>query len=72
VTLEATDVYQGEVGETVHVTAAQPLFDNLLSTVQFEEGKSYLVAAYDGQVSVCYTGPAAGQLRSPFEKAFLH
>jgi hypothetical protein len=72
VTLQASDVYQGEIGETVHVTAPQPLFDNLLTTVQFQEGKSYLVAAYDGQVSVCYSGPATGQLRSPFEKAFLH
>jgi hypothetical protein len=72
VTLETTEVFQGEVGDTVQVTAPQPLFDTLLSTVRFQEGQSYLVAAYDGQVSVCYSGPATAELRSPFEKAFLH
>jgi hypothetical protein len=70
VTIEATEVYQGEVGETVHVTAPQSTFDALLSTVHFEVGKSYLVAASDGQVSICYSGPATGELRSPFQEAF--
>jgi hypothetical protein len=72
VTLQTTEVFQGEVGETVHVTAPPPLFDTLLDAVRFQEGRSYLVAAYDGQVSVCYSGPATEELRSPFEKAFLH
>jgi len=70
VTLEATAVYQGEVGETVQVTAPQPLFDTLLDTVQFQVGQSYLVAAYDGQVSICYSGAATETLRSPYERAF--
>jgi hypothetical protein len=70
VTLQATDVFQGEVGETVTVTAPQPLFDTLQGAVQFQVGQSYLVAAYDGQVSICYSGPATETLRSPYEKAF--
>ena len=70
VTLEATAVYQGEVGETVTVTAPQPLFDTLLDAVQFQVGQNYLVAAYDGEVSICYSGPATETLRSPYEKAF--
>jgi hypothetical protein len=72
VTLDTTEVLNGEVGETVQVTAPQSLFDTMINTVQFEVGGDYLVAANDGQVSMCYTGSAAGQLRSPFEKAFVN
>jgi hypothetical protein len=72
VTLQTTDVLNGEVTETVEVTAPQPVFDAMINTVDFQVGEDYLVAAYDGQVSMCYTGSATGQLRSPFEKAFVH
>jgi hypothetical protein len=72
VTLQTTDVLNGEVSETVEVTAPQGVFDNLVNTVDFQVGGDYLVAAYDGQVSMCYSGSAAGELRSPFEKAFVH
>jgi hypothetical protein len=72
VTLQATTVLNGEVSETVQVTAPPEVFDAMINTVKFEVGEDYLVAAYDGQVSMCYTGSAAGQLRSPFDKAFVH
>jgi hypothetical protein len=72
VTLDTTDVLNGEVGETVEVTAPQGAFDAMLGTVNFEVGGSYLVAAYDGQLSMCYSGSATGSLQSPFEKAFVH
>jgi len=72
VTLETTEVYQGDVGETVQVTAEPALFGTLIDRVHFEEGGSYLVAAFDGQVSMCYSGPATGQLLSSFEKGFVH
>lgn len=72
VTINTTEVLNGEVGETVQVTAPQGLFDTMIGTVNFEVGESYLVAAYDGQLSMCYSGTATGDLRSPFEKAFVH
>jgi hypothetical protein len=72
VTIETTEVLNGEVGETVEVTAPQSEFDAMIGAVNFEVGESYLVAAYDGQLSMCYTGSANGSLRSPFEKAFVH
>ncbi len=72
VTFEPSEVLNGEVGETVEVTAAQPVFDTMINTVQFQVGGDYLVAAYDGQVSQCYTGSASGALSSPFTKAFVH
>ena len=72
VTLETTEVLNGEVGETVQVTAPQALFDAMIGTVDFQVGESYLVAAFDGQISMCYSGSATGDLRSPFEKAFVH
>ncbi len=71
VTLDTTEVLNGDVGETVEVTAAPALFNTLIETVQFEVGGDYLVAAYGGQVSQCYTGSASGDLRSPFTKAFV-
>jgi hypothetical protein len=71
VTLQTTDVLNGEVGETVDVTAPQGL-DAMLGTVGFQVGGDYLVAAFDGQVSQCYSGSATGELMSPFQKAFVH
>ena len=38
VTLETTEVLQGEVGETVQVTAPQGLFDAMIGTVNFQVG----------------------------------
>jgi hypothetical protein len=71
VTLETTEVYQGEVGETVRVTAPAAVFDSMMSHVGFQVGASYVVAVFDGQMSICYTGTAA-TLRSSFEKAFVN
>jgi hypothetical protein len=71
VTLSTTEVLNGEIGETVQVSAPSGL-DAMLGTVHFEVGGSYLVAAYDGQLSQCYSGSATGELQSPFAKAFVH
>jgi hypothetical protein len=71
VTLQPTEVLNGEVGETVEVTAPSGL-DTTLSTVSFQVGQDYLVAALNGQVSQCYSGSANGDLASPFSKAFVH
>jgi hypothetical protein len=72
VTLETTEVLQGEVGETVEVTAPQGVFESMVSAVEFQVGDDYLVAAHDGQISQCYSGSANGELRSPFTKAFVN
>jgi len=70
VTLAPSEVLSGDVGETVQVTAPEGL-DALLGTVGFQVGQDYLVAAYDGQVSQCYSGSAGGELRPSFDKAFV-
>ena len=46
VTIETTEVLNGEVGETVEVTAPQSEFDAMIGAVNFQVGESYLVAAY--------------------------
>jgi len=73
VTLQTTDVYNGQVGETVQVTAPAPGFDKLVNQLQFQVGGTYLVSAYQGSVSMCgFSGPATDELRSLFQKAFVH
>ena len=72
VTIQATDVFTGEVGETVQVTALQTSFPALVQSVQFVVGQDYLVSATDGMVSMCgLSGPATGELRSLYDKAFV-
>jgi hypothetical protein len=72
VTLQTTDVFTGEVGETVQVTAPPDQFGALVQAVDFREGQTYLVSATDGMVSVCGTsGPATSDLRSLYDQAFV-
>jgi hypothetical protein len=72
VTLQTTDVFTGEVGETVQVTAPPDQIGALIQAVDFKEGKTYLVSATDGTVAVCgNSGPATGELRSLYDQAFV-
>jgi hypothetical protein len=72
VTLEATEVYQGEVGETVEVKAPQAPFQAMIQQVQFQVGGTYLVSTFDGAVSMCgFSGPASGSLQKLFTEAFV-
>jgi hypothetical protein len=73
VTLQATDVFNGEVGETVQVAAAPPDLQALQSTVNFQVGGTYLVSAFDGSVSTCpgFSGPASGEVQSLYTEAFV-
>ena len=72
VTLQATDVFTGEVGETIQVTAMQSDFRSMIQAVRFEVGGTYLVSATDGMVSLCgLSGQATGELRSLYDKAFV-
>lgn len=71
VTLQTTDVYTGEVGQTVVVDAPAAAMQSLIQSTQFEVGGSYLVAATDGQVAVCgFTGRADGALQGLYDQAF--
>ena len=73
VTLQTTGVYNGQVGETVQVTAPPAGLDKLINQLQFQVGGTYLVSAYQGSVSMCgFSGPATGDLRLLFQKAFVH
>jgi len=73
ITLEATDVYNGEVSQTVQVTAPPSGISELLDQTQFAVGGTYLVSAYDGAVSMCgFSGPATGDLQSLYKEAFVH
>ncbi len=72
VTLQTSDVFTGEVGETVQVTSNPAGFAALLKSVDFQVGQSYLVAAQDGQLSMCgFSGKATGELRSLYDEAFV-
>ena len=72
VTLEATDVYQGEVGETVEVKAPEAPFQAMVQQVQFQVGGTFLVSTYAGAVSMCgFSGPASGELQKLFTEAFV-
>jgi hypothetical protein len=71
VTLQTTDVYTGEVGQTVVVDAPAAAMQSLIQSTQFEVGGSYLVSATDGQVAVCgFTGRADGALQGLYDQAF--
>jgi len=74
VTFQATDVYQGQVGQTVQLTAPPASFAKILtSSSTFQVGQSYLVSAYQGSVSMCgYSGPATSDLQQVFKEAFVH
>jgi len=74
VTLMATDVFNGEVGETVVVAAPPADMKALTSAVDFQVGQTYLVSAYDGSVSTCpgFSGPASGDVQTLYSEAFVH
>jgi hypothetical protein len=73
VTLQATEVFNGEVGETVQVAAAPSDMQALSSTVNFQVGQAYLVSAFEGSVSTCpgFSGPASGDVQKLFTEAFV-
>jgi hypothetical protein len=73
VTLLATQVFAGEVGETVQVAAPDPgQFGGLIQAVDFQVGQTYLVSATDGSMLVCgNSGKATGELRSLYTEAFV-
>ncbi len=73
VTFQATEVFNGEVGETVQVAATPPDMAALVSAVNFQMGGTYLVSAFEGSVSTCpgFSGPASGDVQKLFTEAFV-
>ena len=73
VTLQATDVFNGEVGETVQVAAAPADMQALTESVNFQVGGTYLVSAFEGSVSTCpgFSGPASGDVQQLYTEAFV-
>ena len=74
VTFQTTDVYTGELGETVELTAPPAGLAKILGqSTTFQVGQDYLVTAYQGGVSMCgYSGPATTDLQRVFKEAFVH
>ncbi len=71
VTLTPSMFYVGEPTDIVRVQAPPEALEGLLLSVEFEVGKRYLVAAADGQVSVCgYSGAWSPGLEQLFVEAF--
>lgn len=52
-TFAVEEWFKGEGGRTVTVSAPNEKMQDLLIAVDFEEGRTYLVSALDGQVSLC-------------------
>lgn len=71
VTLQTSEVFTGEVGQTVVVDAPAAAMQSLIQSTQFEVGGTYLVSATDGQVAVCgFSGRADGELQGIYDQAF--
>ncbi|MGB3911059.1 MAG: hypothetical protein WBL06_11360 [Pseudolysinimonas sp.] len=70
VTLEVTERFAGEVADRVEVTQPDAI-DSDFSSVSFELGESYLVAAGDGTVRGCgLSGTDSPELRAVYDAAF--
>lgn len=70
VTLEVTERFAGEVADRVEVTQPDAI-DSDFSSVAFELGESYLVAAGDGTIRGCgLSGTDSSELRAIYDAAF--
>ncbi len=71
VTLRPTRFYAGEETDLVTVESPGEDMQALLSAVQFEEGKRYLVSATDGRVTLCgFSAEYSDSLAAVYAEAF--
>lgn len=71
VTLDVDQWYAGGDGSTVTVDAPSKDLQDLLMAVDFQEGKTYLVSAEGGRVTLCgFTAEAAPELQALYDQAF--
>ena len=70
-TLAVDQWYAGGDAATVTVTTPEKDLAALLMAVEFEKGKSYLVSATDGRVTLCgFTGETTPELQALYDEAF--
>ncbi len=70
-TLAVDQWYAGGDADTVTVTSPSQDLAALLMAVEFEKGKSYLVSATDGRVTLCgFTGETTPELQALYDEAF--
>jgi hypothetical protein len=71
VTLTPTRWYHGAPTDQVTITAPAPRLADLIGAARFEVGRSYLVSATHGQVTVCgLTAPYSTELAALYAEAF--
>jgi hypothetical protein len=69
-TLTVDEWFVGGDAATVSLLAPSG-FEALIGGIDFEEGKSYLVSAYDGVVNYCgFSGEETPELRAIYDEAF--
>lgn len=69
--LDATQVYAGDVSDVVRVQAPPAELSLLVGGVQFEVGRTYLVSATGGQVTLCgLTAESTPALASLYAEAY--
>ena len=70
-TLSVDQWYAGDEASTVTVAAPSQDLQDLLMAVDFQDGKSYLVSATDGRVTLCgYTAEDNPELQTIYDEAF--
>jgi hypothetical protein len=70
-TLAVDQWYAGGDADTATVTTPEQDLAALLMAVEFEKGKSYLVSATDGRVTLCgFTGETTPELQALYDEAF--
>jgi hypothetical protein len=70
VTMGVDEWYVGGDASVVELTAPAGL-EALIGTVDFVEGESYLISAYDNTVNYCgFSGPATPELQAVYDEAF--
>lgn len=70
VTLDVDEWYVGGDAATVELSAPAGLVA-LIGGIDFQEGKQYLISAYDGTVSYCgMSGEATPELQALYDEAF--
>lgn len=71
VTLEVDRWYAGEEASTATVEAPSQALEDLLMAVDFQEGRTYLVSADAGRVSLCgFTAETSPELEALYEEAY--
>ena len=70
-TLSVDQWYAGDEASTVTVESPSKALEDLLMAVDFQEGKSYLVSATGGRVTLCgFTAEESPELQAMYDEAF--